>query len=144
MGAALAHLLEMPAKLDYEPALWLTLLQTLYPPAFGAVAGSIEFLAVVASMVLVFLVRRRGPALRWTVLGAACFAAAHAVFWLLVEPVNATLLPLTPQTLPADWTSLRDRWEYSHAARAVLQILGLAFLAVSVLVEVPPDGSRRR
>jgi hypothetical protein len=39
MGAALAHLLEMPAKLGYSGALWLTLLQTLYPPAFGTVGA---------------------------------------------------------------------------------------------------------
>jgi hypothetical protein len=143
MGAALAHLLEMPAKLDYEGALWLTLLQTLYTPAFGPIAGPIETLAVFASIVLAFLVRGRRPAFFWTVLGAACVAAAHAIFWVRVEPVNATLLPLTPQTLPADWASLRDQWEYSHAARAVLQLVGLAFLVTSVLVEVPAKGSLR-
>jgi hypothetical protein len=140
MGAALAHLLEMPAKLDYGGALWLTLLQTLYTPAFGPIAGPIEVAAVFASIVLVFLVRKRRPALFWTVLGAACVAVADAIFWIRVEPVNSALLPLTPQTLPADWASLRDQWEYSHATRAVLQILGLAFLVTSVLVEVPSEG----
>lgn len=85
---------------------------------------------------LVVFVRHR-PAFHWTALGAACLLTSHAIFWLLVEPVNETLLPLTAQTLPADWASLRQQWEYAHATRAVLQILGLAFLLTSVLVEVP-------
>jgi hypothetical protein len=42
MATAFAHLLEMPAKLRIEGAMWLTLLQTLYPPAFGPVGGACE------------------------------------------------------------------------------------------------------
>jgi len=32
-------------------------------------------------------------------------------------PVNATIAALTLETLPADWMGLRNRWEYTHAAR---------------------------
>jgi hypothetical protein len=79
MGVALCHALEMPAKLSYDPATWLKLLQTLYPP---------------------------------------------------------------------DWTTLRDRWEYTHTARAILQAAALGFLVLSILVETPPlvtsmKGNRR-
>jgi hypothetical protein len=42
MGTALCHLLEMPAKITYDGALWLTLLQTLYPPAFGTIGAFFE------------------------------------------------------------------------------------------------------
>jgi hypothetical protein len=42
MGTALCHLLEMPAKITYDGALWLTLLQTLYPPAFGTIGALFE------------------------------------------------------------------------------------------------------
>jgi hypothetical protein len=41
LSAAFAHLLEMPAKLKYDGALWLNLLQTLYP-TFGRVSGVCE------------------------------------------------------------------------------------------------------
>jgi hypothetical protein len=40
MGTALCHLLEMPAKITYDGALWLTLLQTLYPPPSERLAPS--------------------------------------------------------------------------------------------------------
>src|SRR3979409_2104235 len=69
---------------------------------------------------------------------ALCLAAAHAAFWIWIAPVNATLVPLTPETLPGNWTALRDRWEYTHTARAILQIAALGFLVLSMLVETPP------
>jgi hypothetical protein len=141
MGTALCHLLEMPAKITYEGALWLTLLQTLYPPAFGTIGAFFEVGAVVTAVMLAFLVRRR-PAFVWTLLGALCLVVAHAAFWIWVAPVNATMSPLTPETLPADWMRLRNQWEYTHAARAVLQIVALGALVFSILVEIPTDASR--
>jgi hypothetical protein len=53
------------------------------------------------------------------------------------------MLGLTPETLPPDWTRLRDQWEYTHAARAALQIIALGSLVVSLLVEIPPGQPER-
>jgi hypothetical protein len=142
MGVALCHLLEMPAKITFDGAVWLTLLQTLYPPAFGTVGAFFEVGAVVTAVVPAFLVRRHRPAFVWTLLGAVCLVATHAAFWVWVAPVNATMAPLTPETLPANWMRLRDQWEYTHAARAILQIIALGALVFSILVEIPTDASR--
>jgi hypothetical protein len=142
MAMAFCHLLEMPAKMTYDGALWLMLLKTLYR-AFGTIGGFIEVGAVVTAVVLSFLVRRRRPAFGWTLTGAICLIAAHAAWWIWVAPVNATMAPLTPETLPADWTRLRDQWEYTHAARAVLQIIALGALVFSVLIETPRHRSAR-
>ncbi|HEU4427224.1 MAG TPA: DUF1772 domain-containing protein [Myxococcota bacterium] len=140
LGAALGHLLELPAKLGYEGPLWLTISQTLYR-AFGTVGASFEVGAVLASALLVMLVRGRGHAFVWTLSGALCIAAAHAIYWVVLAPINATVAALTPETLPPDWTALRLRWELAHAARAGLQIAGLAALVSSLLVEIP-SGAR--
>lgn len=137
LSAAFAHLLEMPAKLTYDGALWLNLLQTLYP-TFGRVSGVCEIGAVVAALVLVAAIRDRRKAFRWTLLAAACLVVTHAIFWIWVAPVNAALVPLSPETLPTDWTHLRDQWEFGHAARAILQIVALAALVISILAELPP------
>jgi Domain of unknown function (DUF1772) len=142
MGTALCHLLEMPAKITYDGALWLRLLQTLYPPAFGTIGGFLEVGAVITAVVLAILIRHRQLAFGWTLLAALCLVATHATFWIWVAPVNARMLPLTPDTLPADWIALRDQWEYTHAARAVLQIIALAAFVYSILVEVPPMSPR--
>ena len=144
MGTVLCHLLEMPAKLTYTGALWLTLLQTLYPPLFGKVGAFFEVGAIVSAWILAYLLRLRRSAFIWTVAGALCLLVAHAAFWLWIAPVNSTMAPLTPDTLPADWMTLRDQWEFTHTARAILQFAGLAALICSVLVEVPPGGAGAR
>lgn len=136
LSAAFAHLLEMPAKLKYEGALWLKLLQTLYP-AFGTIAGACEVGAVAAAWVLVVAVHSRPRPLGWTLLAASCLAATHAIFWIWVAPVNAALMPLSPEKLPVDWARLREQWEFAHATRAILQIIALAALVISVLVDSP-------
>lgn len=40
MSVAVAHLLEMPAKLRVDGAFWVRLQHTLYPPAFGTVGAA--------------------------------------------------------------------------------------------------------
>jgi hypothetical protein len=92
----------MPAKLGFSGALWLTLLQTLYPPAFGTAGAFFEVAAVVSAAVLAMLVRHRPPAFGWTLAGALCLVTSQAIFWIWVAPVNAAMLPLTPDTLPPD------------------------------------------
>jgi hypothetical protein len=142
MATAFCHLLEMPAKLKMDGALWLNLLQTLYPPAFGVVGGAAEAGALLMVILLVFLVRHRRPAFAWTLLGAICMMAAHATFWVWVSPVNAIMGPLTPDALPSDWTQLRNQWEYTHAARAILQVVAFGAVVFSALLEIPIDASR--
>jgi hypothetical protein len=56
--------------------------------------------------------------------------------------VNAALVPLSPDTLPADWPALRDHWEYGHAVRALLQVVALGALVLSILTLSPTDAAR--
>jgi hypothetical protein len=142
LAPALAHLLEMPAKMRYEGPLWLTISQTLYG-AFGTVGGAFEAAAVFTTVVLVLLVRRRHPSFGWTLLAALCMLLAHAAFWIWLAPVNATVAASTLATLPENWTALRSQWEYTHAARAVLQAVALGALAFSVVAETPISPTER-
>jgi hypothetical protein len=121
----------------YDSRLWLKLLKTLYPPAFGPVGGTVEGSAAILSLILVLLVRKRKSAFVWTLVGTTCMVAAHASFWIWVAPVNSLLLKLTPETLPEDWKGLRNQWEYTHATRAILQIIALGAFTGSILVETP-------
>ncbi len=142
LGLAFCHLMELPAKMTYTGALWLKLLQTLYW-AFGTIGGAIEVGTVITVVVLAFLVRHRRPAFGWTLLAAICMLTAHAAFWIWIYPVNTALRTVTLATLPADWQTLRDTWEFTHAARAILEIIALGALVYSLLVEIPttaPEG----
>jgi hypothetical protein len=144
MGSAFGHALEFPAKMNYDAALWTTINQSLYW-GFGHIAGPIEGVTVfLATPLLTFLVRKRRPAFQLTLAGTICVALAFfIVFLVFTEPMNREVFQWTPQLVPADWTRVRNQWEYSHIARFVLQLLGFAAFLLSVLVETPPEDRLR-
>jgi Domain of unknown function (DUF1772) len=132
MTAAVAHLMEMPAKMRYEPSLWVRLHRTMYPN-FGRTAGPAEAAAVISTNLLAWLTRRERPeAFQLTAIAAACLAAAHAVFWGVVQPVNTEVVRWPLDAIPQDWTKQRDRWEFGHAIRAGLVTVALGALVTSI------------
>jgi uncharacterized membrane protein len=53
---------------------------------------------------------------------------------LLVEvPIDNQIKTWTAQTVPADWTTLRARWQVFHTARTFVSLASLGCLIVSVL-----------
>lgn len=76
-----AHVLELPQKMQYDVQMYSAANATLYR-YFAIVGGSYTVSSILAATVLVFLVRKRGPAFRWTMAGTIClllaFVLAHA------------------------------------------------------------------
>jgi hypothetical protein len=129
-AAAVAHLMEMPAKRRYERGMYVRLHRTLYGN-FGRVAGPAEAAAIVTTGMLAWRLRRRNTTTLAPAAAAGCLAAAHGAFWTIVNPVNVEMLRWRLDAIPADWSTLRDRWEYGHAARACLLTGALAALVWS-------------
>jgi hypothetical protein len=138
LGTTFCHVLELPAKMEYPASLYLTLHRTLYA-AFGPPGPGpyIEIGAILGAGVLVFLVRGRRPAFTLTLLGAGCLVAGLVVYFAVIEPANATMKQWVLETPPAEWTRLRDQWEYGHTVHFVLHLAGLAAMVLSVLLETP-------
>lgn len=133
MSAAVGHAMELPAKMKYEPSLYVRLQRTLYP-MFGRTAGYAEVLAVLSTGTLAWWThQKRQPGSELTIVAAACLAAAHGVFWGLVAPANKTMANWSLQAIPEHWQKWRDQWEYSHAVRALLVTGGLAALVAAVM-----------
>jgi hypothetical protein len=141
MSATVAHLMELPAKMAYEPSLYVRLHRTLYPN-FGRTAGPAEALAVLTTGVLAWWSRERRPrAFPLTAAAAGCLAAAHGIFWAVVQPVNVEMMRWPLDAIPDDWRSWRDRWEYGHAVRAGLASAALAALTLSLLTDTADPGA---
>jgi len=136
MATAFSHALELLPKMRYDAALYLTLFKSLYE-FYGKIAGFCEIGAVLAAVVLVFMVPRPRPAFVPTLIGAICMVAAHAAFWIWVNPANNLMASWQVQSPPADWMRVRDQWEYAHLARFFLQLIALAALQLSVLRDPP-------
>lgn len=141
LGLAFCHVLEIPGKLRLDGAAWLTVQHNLYV-AFGVIGAAIEVLAILLTWVVLVLVRRRRPAFAWTLGAAVCVTAGLAVWAGVVAPVNTALNGWTPETLPADWTAYRNRWEIGHALHAALFGAGFSALVIALLGETPEEAVR--
>jgi hypothetical protein len=144
MSLALAHALELPGKLRLDKQTYRAV-QPIYYPGFTIGGGVGEGLGMVAALVLLLLTPRATPAFWWTLAGLLALVAMHAVFWVFTQPVNRYWLQEQQLHGPAadffalragkagdDWVRLRNRWEYSHVARALLSGVGLIALIVAV------------
>lgn len=121
--APMAHVLELPNKFDLDGPLWLAVQQQLYR-GWGAVFGPVEILALLTTLMLVYLRRNNPPAFRASIVAAVAYAAMLAVFFIFNAPVNAAFNGWTVANMPADWPDYRWRWEVGHALAAALSIVG--------------------
>jgi len=144
LGMTFCHVLEMPAKMQYGAALYLTLHRTLYV-AFGPpnIGPFIELGAIVASIVLTVMMRRRAGF--WLALaGTACLLGGILVYFAEVEPANAALRTMAIAAPAQDWELWRARWEYGHAAHFALDLLAFCALLGAALVPSSSSVARAR
>lgn len=134
MGMTFCHVLEMPAKMQYQASFYLTIHRSLYA-AFGPpnVGVFIELGAILAAAVLVFLVRKERPAFRLTLFGTIALVVGLAIYFAFIEPANIAMRGMMIDMPPDDFFSWRNQWEYGHAAHFVTHLLGFSALLLSVL-----------
>jgi len=134
-GLAFAHVLEQPAKMQYDATLYITLQKSLYvqwgPPHIG---GFLEPSAIAATA-LCALFMRKNKRVFWFSLGALALLllAFPVVFFWMVAPANAAFLSTTLPNVPLNWIDLRFRWEIGHTIRFALQLAALALLILSLI-----------
>ena len=150
MGLSLAHVLELPGKRRLGRDAYFAV-QTIYYPGFTIGGAFGETLAIVAALVTVLLATPGKPPF-WLVLsGLVCLLFEHALYWLLTHPVNKVWLQGQnlggagatffatggPSPTVQRWTTLRDRWEFSHVARALFAGLAFVFLVLAAVAPIP-------
>ena len=148
MVPAVAHALEFPGKKRLPKDAYLTV-QRIYYPGF-TIVGIAEVLGIVAALALVIVTPRDGAAFTLSLAALVLLLAMHAVYWIVTAPVNKVWLEgeqlskagtaffgmkAAGRRAATDWTSLRDRWEGSHVARAVLATAALALLSCAVAID---------
>ena len=128
LGPALAHLLELPNKINLSRADYLTV-QQIYRG--WALLGIVIFSGLISTFVLTLLLRKQRRPFVFSLIGFLCIVGTQVVFWTYTFPTNQVTSNWT--MLPDNWEQLRRQWEYSHATGAVLNLLAVASLIVSLL-----------
>jgi hypothetical protein len=149
MSLSLAHALEFPGKRRLARDAYFTT-QRIYYPGF-TVGGAVgDAGGTVATLALLLTIPFGGRAFWLTLvalLGLVGLVGMHVVYWGVTHPVNRVWLRDEPlgglgsrfffvgkgkqENRPISWTELRDRWEYSHVARAILAAVSLVALVAA-------------
>ena len=117
-----AHAMELPNKIRLSRQEYL-IAQKLYR-GWHRVAP-VVLLALLCTALLVGRTWGARPAPQAASLVAfVCIAATQLVFWTFTYPVNKATDNWS--AAPQHWESLRRRWEFSHAASALLNLLAFA------------------
>lgn len=151
MAMALAHALELPGKMRLEKEVYYAM-QPIYYPGF-TVGGAIgEFGGMISTLVLLVVTPFESKDFWLTFAALLGLVGMQAVYWLLTHPVNqfwvkgenldslsssffsfgANTSKPESKNDTIDWKQLRNRWEYSHVARAVLGLCSLIVLVIAV------------
>ena len=131
LAPGLAHVLQLPHKIDLSGVDYLRV-QELY--AGWAWLGFVVLGALISTFVLTILVRNR---LRQFALACVAFGSVlvtQVIFWMFTFPVNQQTHNWT--TLPVNWMTLRESWEYSHATAAVFDLIAFVSVVLAVLAAV--------
>jgi hypothetical protein len=89
-------------------------------------------------------VREHGrPGFNFALAAAILYAAAFALWWVLVYPANVELAKWVNGPVPADWTEVRSRWECGQAIISLIELLGFAALIWSVLMDTSRPAKQR-
>lgn len=133
VGLTFAHVLELPQKMDYGYLRYEQIQHDLYL-YYAYVGAPLEVLAIVFAIVLAVRVRRRDrQAFAWTLTGAAFLVVGLAEWALVVQTANDKLADWAPSHAPADWTAIRNQWEYGHVGHFALLVIGFVLLLWSSL-----------
>jgi hypothetical protein len=128
LGAALAHAFELLNKINLGQSEYF-IMQKAYR---GWNQLAFVLLIELLSQLAVAVFARREP----YVFAGACIAilsllCAQGVFWVFTYPANVATTNWT--VAPANWSWLRDRWEYSHLAGAGFQLIAMSALACAAV-----------
>jgi hypothetical protein len=148
MALALAHALELPGKLRLDKKAYYAV-QSIYYPGF-TIGGIGEGAGTIAAIILLFLTPRASVDFWLTAVAVIGLIGMQGVYWIVTHPINqfwvedvklnragagffalGTDRSRRDKNLPFDWTKLRNRWEYSHVARAVCALVSFVALIIA-------------
>jgi hypothetical protein len=76
---------------------------------------------------------RHDPAFRAALFAAVCYVLAFALWLAFVNPANSQMKAWSLDSPPETWATARDRWEYTHLARFMIQLAGFSALVLATL-----------
>ena len=77
--------------------------------------------------------RRRRESFYLVLVGTALLIVALVITLGVNVPIDDAIAAWTVDTLPSEWTSIRNRWEVYHAARTFISLAGFGSALAAVI-----------
>jgi hypothetical protein len=97
--------------------------------------------ALGSTLALAIRMRPFPHAFRLALTALLCLIGGQVIFWALTFPANQATQNWT--VFPSNWADLRVRWEYSHAAGAVLNFAAFIALTLALVDRLSPEAKDR-
>ena len=100
--------------------------------------------ALASSVVVLILLFRRNriAAFYLAMVGLLLMVAALTITLAVNVPIDVLINQWTVNTLPGDWTAIRDRWQFFHTIRTFASVGALGFAIASVLRGMPASSQQ--
>lgn len=90
---------------------------------------SLVVIATFVTLVSAYLQRKNKPVFIALLLAAASFASCIIISRFGNLPIQKEMMTWTTDSIPNDWTMLRDQWWSFHIIRTVAELLALTIVA---------------
>ena len=92
-------------------------------------------LTMISAVPVLFALYRRQRRVSFSLIlvGAAMLLVALVITLSVNVPIDDAINGWTVETLPSDWTSIRNRWEAYHAARTFISLAGFGSALAAIL-----------
>jgi hypothetical protein len=97
-----------------------------------AVLMPATLLSAVPVLVVLYRLRRRAS-FRLMLVGVGLLVVALVITLSVNVPIDYAINRWTVDTLPSDWTSIRNRWEAYHAARTFVSLAGFGSALAAIV-----------
>lgn len=97
-----------------------------------AVLMPATLLSAVPALVMLYRLRRRAS-FYLVLVGAAMLVVALVITLSVNVPIDYAINRWTVDSLPPDWTTIRNRWEAYHAARTFISLAGFGSALAAAL-----------
>jgi Domain of unknown function (DUF1772) len=127
-GVSFSHLLQRAPKATLPATEFLAVQQVLLRN-YGTAMGWLEGAALVSTMALGIVTRREPVVPLLAIVASGCVLFMVVIWATWINPINQAVNSWTPQSIPPNWATLRDRWHLLHALR-----FGLSAVAFGALI----------
>ncbi len=88
---------------------------------------------VATAFLVIFAAKSRGRVLWLTLTALILLLVVFATSLLVNIPINTEELTWNVHTPPADWASVRDRWQIAHAVRTAAAVLAFGYVSAAAM-----------